>query len=92
MNTVNDKLKKSCEEAIVAFQKLNNEEYNEIQSKLEWCLGSYDYDRNPSGLHEYGVVTLQALRDIKKDNPRKVNKKVIEGLEKSILSYETALN
>jgi hypothetical protein len=87
MNVVNEKLRKSCEEAVVAFQKLNKEEYNEIQSKLEWCLGSYTYDNNPEGLFEYGIKSLDVLKKIKSKEPRKVNKKVIDGLEKAILSY-----
>jgi len=87
MNEINEKLKKSCEEAVVAFQKLQNEEYTEIKSKLEWCIGSYEYDKNPAGLHEFGNMSLNLLKDIKQKQPRKVNKKVIENLEKSIQGF-----
>jgi hypothetical protein len=87
MNQVNENLKKNCENAVLAFQKLNKEEFNEIQSKLEWCLGSYDYDKNPEGLFEYGIKSLDTLKKVKTKEPRKVNKKVIDGLEKAILSY-----
>lgn len=87
MNQVNEKLKKSCKEAVVAFQKLNTEEYTELQSKLEWCLGSYEYDNNPTGLFEYGIKSLETLKSIKAKQPRKVNKKVIDSLEKAILQY-----
>lgn len=87
MNEINEKLKKSCQEALVAMQKLNSEETTEIQSKLEWCIGSYDFDKNPAGLHEMGLVSLNMLKDIKQKQPRKVTKKVIDGLEKSIKFY-----
>jgi len=87
MNQVNEKLKKSCEDAIQAFQKLNSEKYNDIQSKLEWCIGSYSYDKNPVGLHEFGAYTLDLLKKIKTKQPRKVNKKVIDNLQKSIEMY-----
>jgi hypothetical protein len=87
MNQVNENLKKRCEEAVVAFQKLNKEEYSEIQSNLEWCLGSYNYDKNPEGLFEYSIKSLDTLKKVKSKEPRKVNKKVIDGLEKAILSY-----
>jgi hypothetical protein len=87
MNQVNEKLKKSCEDAIVAFQKLNDKKYSEIQSKLEWCIGSYGFDRNPSGLHEYGMKSLDVLKKLKAKQPRKVNKKVIDGLEKALVSF-----
>ncbi|MCD4790502.1 MAG: hypothetical protein K8R37_10920 [Bacteroidales bacterium] len=86
MNLVNERLQKSCQDALQAFQKLNKEEYAEIQSKLEWCLGSFENDKNPVGLHEFGVKSLKILKDVKVKQPRKVNKKVIDGLEKSIKS------
>ena len=87
MNQVNEKLKQSCEEAISAFQKLNDETYSDIQSKLEWCVGSYEFDKNPSGLHEFGSKSLDMLKTIKEKQPRKVSKKVIEGLEKALTSF-----
>lgn len=87
MNQVNEELRKSCEEAIAVFQKLNNEKFAEIQSKLEWCIGSYSFDKNPAGLHEYGVKSLDALKEIKTKEPRKVNKKVIDSLEKAIFNF-----
>ena len=87
MNQVNEKLKQSCQEAVAAFHKLNDEKYTEIQSKLEWCVGSYDYDKNPSGLHEYGTKSLEILKALKTKQPKKVTKKVIDDLEKAIQSF-----
>ena len=87
MNQVNENLKNRCTEAVLAFQKLNKEEYNDLQSKLEWCLGSYDFDKNPEGLFECGIKSLDTLKKVKTKEPRKVTKKVIDGLEKAILSY-----
>jgi len=87
MNEINEKLKKSCQEAVVAMQKVNSEELTEVQSKLEWCIGSYEFDKNPAGLHEMGLKSLSMLKDLKQKQPRKVNKKVIDGLEKSIKYY-----
>jgi hypothetical protein len=87
MNQVNEKLRKSCEEAMSAFQKINKKEYKDLQSKLEWCIGSYTYDKNPSGLHQYGLESLTLLKKIKTKEPRKVNKKVIDNLEKAIQGF-----
>lgn len=87
MNAVNEKLQKSCQGAVGAIKKLKNEDLIGIQEKLEWCLGSYEFDKNPSGLHEYGVETLRILKDVKSKQPRKVTKKVIEDLEKAIKNY-----
>lgn len=87
MNQVNEQLQQSCEAAITAFRKLRNENYNELQSKLEWCVGSFSYDKNPTGLHEYGVKSLELLKKIKSKEPRKVNKKIIDSLDKAIQNF-----
>jgi hypothetical protein len=79
-----EKFRNACEAATQVFAKLNKEEYTELQSKLEYCIGSYDYDKNPEGLYEYGQVALEELKAFKAENPRKVNKKVIADLEKNL--------
>lgn len=88
MNQVNEKLKKSCEEAVVVFQKLNNKKFKEIQSKLEWCIGSYSFDNNPTGLVEYGSESLVLLKMVKSKEPRKVTKKTLDNLEKALLTFK----
>lgn len=87
MNEINEKLKKSCQEALQVITKLDRKEFAEIRSKLEFVIGSYEYDKNPVGLHEFGVKALQVLTNLKKKEPRKVNAKVLENLEKSIQQY-----
>ncbi|MEZ5083327.1 MAG: hypothetical protein R2750_07755 [Bacteroidales bacterium] len=87
MNAVNEKLKQSCEEAVVALQKLKIDSYNDIQSKLEWCIGSFENDKNPVGLYEYGVKSLEILKTVKAEQPRKVTKKVIDNLENAIQGF-----
>ena len=89
---INEKLRKGCEDALTAFHKLKLDEYAEIQSKLEFVIGSYNHDKNPVGLHEYAVRSLRVLKDVKEKNPRKVTKKVIEDLEKSITKYDDMNN
>lgn len=88
MNQIHENLKKSCQEAVQTFQKLNKEEYKDIQSKLEWCIGSFENDRNPSGLFETGIKSLDILKGIKAKQPKLVTKKVIDSLEKSILNFK----
>lgn len=80
----NEKVRNACVAAVQAFDKINREEYADLKSKLEYCIGSYDYDKNPSGLIEYGHMALEVLKNFKAQNPRKVNKKIIENLEKSL--------
>jgi len=80
----NEKIRNACAAAVQTFTKLKKEEFAELQSKLEFCIGSYDYDKNPVGLIEYGKKALEELNAFKASNPRKVNKKIIAELEKSL--------
>ena len=66
---------------------MKNEKYNEIQANLEWCLGSYNNDKNPVGIYKFGAESLETLKRVKAKQPRKVSKKVIEQLDKAILNY-----
>jgi hypothetical protein len=84
MNTKSEKLRDACELAAQTFRKLNTAEHQEIISKLEFCIGSYNFDKNPSGLYEYGYQALNMLKDIKIKSPRKVNKTVVTALEQSL--------
>jgi hypothetical protein len=87
---VNQNMRNECQGALEILEKLNLPNTTELQSKLKFCIGSFDFDKNPVGLHEYAVVALQALKDIKKTSPRKVTKKVVDGLEASIKKYESS--
>ncbi len=82
MMTNTEKFRNACEDAVQVFVKLDREDQTEIKSKLEYCIGSFDYDKNPVGLFEYGEIALNELKSFKKQNPRKVNKKVIDNLQK----------
>jgi hypothetical protein len=89
-NAINDKLRNECQAALETLEKLNFQETAELQAKLAWCIGSYDYDQNPSGLSEFGGMALKALSKIKEKNPKKVTKKVIDGLDSAIRNFETS--
>lgn len=80
--TNTEKFRNACEDAVQVFTKLKDEKYNDIKSKLEYCIGSYDYDKNPEGLFEFGKIAHSELTRFKKKNPRKVNKKVLDNLAK----------
>ncbi|OIR12737.1 hypothetical protein GALL_58040 [mine drainage metagenome] len=84
MATENEKLRNACVKAVETFQKINDEANAEIQSKLEFCIGSYDFDKNPVGLYEFGKKAFKILTKIKEKAPRKVTKKVLEDLEKAL--------
>jgi hypothetical protein len=89
-NAINDKLRNECQNALESLEKLKVEETAELQAKLAWCIGSYDYDKNPSGLSEFGGMALKELIKIKEKNPKKVTKKLIDGLDGAIRNYETS--
>ena len=81
---LNQKIEKACEAALTKFQKMGLDKYVDVQSKLEYVLGSYRFDKNPSGLYEIGEKALKDLKKYKKEKPRLVSKKLIEDLEKAL--------
>ena len=80
----NQKIEKACRAAFEKFQKIGLEKYVDVQSKLEYVLGSYKHDGNPVGLYEFGAVALKELKKYKKAKPRLVSKKIIDDLEKAL--------
>lgn len=88
MNEINNRLRDRCQDAHDVFVKLNDEHFEDIRSRLEYVIGSYDFDKNPVGLHEMGMMASKEMKTYKKANPRKINKKVIERLDSAIRNYE----
>lgn len=85
MENKSEKLRDACQLAMDTLKKIKNPQFNEIISKLEFVIGSYNYDKNPIGLIEFGKIAMGMLKEIKKKNPRKVSKDVINKLEESLL-------
>ena len=73
MDTKSERLRDACELAVQAFRKLNHTDFDDIISKLDFCIGSYNFDKNPAGLVEYGYRAFEMLKEIKKNHPRKVS-------------------
>lgn len=82
--TVNQKLEKACKDALAQFEKIGDEKFYDIRSKLEFVLGSYGFDGNPIGLYEYAKKSSEELKKFKKTNPRKVPKQLLDSMEKAI--------
>ena len=57
-----------------------------LVNEIEWCLGSYSYDKNPSGLIEKAGAALKVLSKVKKENEKKVSRKLITDLERIVNS------
>lgn len=58
----------------------------QLVSEIEWCLGSYAHDQNPSGLFQKAEEAYSTLEDFKKENSRKVSKKLLDELLKALKS------
>jgi len=84
MDTKSERLRDACELAVQTFQKFKQPEFDEIISKLEFCIGSYNFDQNPAGLVEYGFKAMEILKEIRKKKPRKVTPEIINSLEESL--------
>ena len=80
-------LAKQCQEVAAKLDKLDGQQYNEIKEKLEWCLGSYNYDKNPAGLADYGRQAAEKLKEARKEKPRQVSQKLIDDLEKALSKF-----
>jgi hypothetical protein len=85
MQQKNEKLRDVCEEALTCLNKPGNSAYNEIKAKLEYVIGSYNYDKNPVGLYEIGHLALNALEEISNTKPRKVKKALLKNLKTALL-------
>ncbi len=77
-------LAKQCQQVAAKFDKMDGEKYTEIKEKLEWCLGSYNYDKNPAGLADYGKKAVEKLKEARQEKPRQISQKLIDDLEKAL--------
>ncbi len=84
MDSKSERLRDACELAVQAFRKLKHSDFDDIIAKLDFCIGSYNFDKNPAGLVEYGYTALGMLKEIKKNHPRKISKEVLSALEENL--------
>lgn len=77
-----DLIEKACTEALKKLQALGVEQ--QLQSDLEWCLGSYQHDKNPSGLYEMGARALTVFQQEKAKKTKGITPKLITDLEAAL--------
>ncbi|MBT1708549.1 hypothetical protein KK062_09950 [Fulvivirgaceae bacterium PWU5] len=77
--SASDKIEKACVESLKKLQELGIEQ--QLQSEIEWCLGSYRNDLNPSGLYEVAARTLTIFQAEKSKKTKGVTAKMITDLE-----------
>lgn len=80
--TASMSLEEASEEALKKLQALGIEP--QLQSELQWCLGSYRFDRNPSGLYETAGRAVAVLNDEKSRKTKGVTAKFVADLEKAV--------
>jgi activator of HSP90 ATPase len=77
-----DIVEKATEDALKTLKTLNVEP--QLVSDLEWCLGSYRFDKNPSGLFEMLGRALNVLSAEKAKKTKGVTVKLIGDIEKAL--------
>jgi len=75
-------IEKVSEQVLGKLQSLNIE--TGLQADIQWCLGSYRYDKNPVGLYEMGRKALPVLKSVAEKNKKAVSAKLIADLEKAL--------
>lgn len=71
-----------CEQVLVKLQSLNIE--HGLQADIQWCIGSYRYDKNPIGLYQMLERALTVLKNQRTKNARSVAVKLINDIEKAL--------
>ena len=80
-----DKIEKASKEALEKLKALNLDP--QLQADIEWCLGSYNHDKNPVGLYEMIKRALMIFREAKSKNPKVISTKLISDLEKILADH-----
>lgn len=55
-----------------------------LQADLDWCLGSYSFDKNPSGLYEMVGRAIKVFTTEKEKKTKGVTAKLLTDLEKAV--------
>lgn len=76
----NNSLESVSEEALSKLQELGIQD--QLQRDIQWCLGSYRADSNPSGLYNNAKKALAVFKEEKEKKTKGVPAKLISDLEK----------
>jgi hypothetical protein len=75
-------LEKTSEDALKKLRELGLD--TQLQSDLEWCLGSYRADQNPSGLYDMLDRSLSVFKTAKENKAKGVTAKLTGDIEKAL--------
>lgn len=73
---------KVCADALARLRELNLDV--QLQSEIEWCLGSYANDGNPVGLYEMAERALNDFNSVIADQPKAIPAKQLTELKKVV--------
>ncbi|MBL7874922.1 MAG: hypothetical protein JNL53_04620 [Cyclobacteriaceae bacterium] len=77
-STVN--IEKVSEDILSKLKALNIE--HQLQADIEWCLGSYRYDQNPTGLIEAASKSLVVFKQELAKKTKGVTASLVKNIEK----------
>jgi hypothetical protein len=83
-STPADLIEKACEDALTKLRAMKAAP--DLQADIDWCLGSYRHDKNPSGLYEMGEKALSVFNKAVAKNAKAVSKKLLTDLENALNS------
>ncbi|NOT73658.1 MAG: hypothetical protein HOP08_01930 [Cyclobacteriaceae bacterium] len=73
---------KACEVSLTKLNELNIE--HELQSEINWCLGSFQNDQNPIGLYQMVERSLIIFKAELSKKTKGVTAKLVADLEKAL--------
>ena len=77
-------IEKVCEDSLKKLKAMKAE--LGLQADIEWCLGSYRHDKNPSGLYVMAERALLVFKGALVKNPKAVPARLISDIEKALKS------
>lgn len=75
-------IEKASEDALDKLKSLGIEP--QLQADIEWCLGSYKADSNPSGLYEMTARAISVFEAEKEKKTKGITAKLITDLQKAL--------
>jgi hypothetical protein len=75
-------LDKVCSDILSKLKTLDIE--HQLQANLEWCLGSYSYDQNPTGLLENATMALAVFKAELAKKTKGVTAAFVASVEKAL--------
>ena len=77
-------IEKVAEEVLTKLKALNLEP--QLQADIEWCLGSYRHDKNPTGLYEMAEKAFGIFKTAQAKKTKGITAKLVGEVENALKS------